>query len=150
MERQIIEAEILNVVARIWALTFQLPISVVEASPEKSNVEGNEWLRKGSSVSISGRWNGTISTYVSDQLIQILTMRLFQISDPGEVSAELCDDTLRELTNLIAGNVKTVLPEPCHLSLPSSCALQLDQTRNVFSDLPFHCEGQSVRVVLAK
>ena len=40
-------------------------------------------------------------------------------ADPGSLSADEVSDALGELTNMVAGNVKALLPESCAISLPT-------------------------------
>ena len=38
---------------------------------------------------------------------------------PEATSADMVEDALGELTNMTSGGFKSLLPEPCYLSLPS-------------------------------
>jgi chemotaxis protein CheX len=71
------------------------------------------------SVSISGEWNGTVVVACSTPLARLVTAQLLLTTD-----ADLVDDDVRdavsELANVIGGNVKSVMPGPSVLSLPSS------------------------------
>ena len=71
------------------------------------------------SVSISGEWNGTVLVACSAPLARLVTAQLLLTAD-----ADLADDDVRdavsELANVIGGNVKSVMPGPSVLSLPSS------------------------------
>jgi chemotaxis protein CheX len=40
-------------------------------------------------------------------------------ADPGTLSADEVGDALGELTNMVGGNIKSLLPAPSKLSIPS-------------------------------
>ena len=69
-------------------------------------------------VQISGAWNGAVLLRCSGALASLASARMFGLDD-GEASPEQVHDALGELANILGGCVKTLLPEPCFLSLPS-------------------------------
>lgn len=73
---------------------------------------------------------------------------------PSEVTAQDRRDAMHELTNVIANNIKTLLPGPCHLSLPqvmptTSERLEVAHAERV-SELVFDCQNQPLHVSLWK
>lgn len=64
---------------------------------------------------------------------------------PESVQAQDQIDAIYELTNIIAGNIKSLLPEPCRLSLStvqlgSEWKLSVAEADRV-SEFAFECEG---------
>lgn len=87
-----------------------VPMCVIEAET------GRE-----AAVVIDGAWHGILLVRCSERLLERLCASMFQrfaTGDPAEM-----EDTLRELANIVGGNLKTVLPESddgagLRLSLP--------------------------------
>jgi chemotaxis protein CheX len=71
---------------------------------------------------------------------------------PPEVPEADVRDALGEIANMIAGNVKALLPEPCSISLPA-VALGSDDTVSVqgttpVTSVPFTCDGHPLVITL--
>src|SRR4051794_2059575 len=108
---QTLDAEIEDIVKTIWASVLEIPI-------ETGSEEG---LRADSTVTgivqIDGAWHGAVLLQCPMAVASALTAAMFQSGDdPGFDDVR---DAVGELTNMIAGNVKALLPEPCSISLPT-------------------------------
>lgn len=68
-------------------------------------------------ICITGAWNGWVKVRVSVGLLTKAAARVFSI-DEDQVESRDRVDTLTELTNMLGGTVKCMLPETCSLSLP--------------------------------
>ena len=66
---------------------------------------------------VDGAWHGAIVVRCPLALASLVTAAMFQ-SDKDPTFEEVCD-ALGELTNMVAGNVKALLPQPSVLSLPT-------------------------------
>ncbi|MFI5911166.1 chemotaxis protein CheX [Dactylosporangium sp. NPDC051541] len=69
------------------------------------------------SVSVTGAWRGHVLVSCSEAAAKHVAAALLGI-EFEEVAEEDVADALGELANIIGGNVKSLLPEPCALSLP--------------------------------
>jgi chemotaxis protein CheX len=69
------------------------------------------------SVSVTGAWRGHVLVSCSDNASRNAAAALLGI-ELEEVTEDDVADALGELANIIGGNVKSLLPEPCALSLP--------------------------------
>ncbi|WP_238016287.1 chemotaxis protein CheX [Dactylosporangium sp. AC04546] len=69
------------------------------------------------SVSVTGAWRGHVLVSCSDAAARNVAAALLGIPF-DDVAEEDVADALGELANIIGGNVKSLLPEPCALSLP--------------------------------
>jgi chemotaxis protein CheX len=72
--------------------------------------------------------------------------------DPGSLGQGEIEDAWGELANMVAGNVKALLPRPCQLSLPAVVQgldyhLVVPGTR-VFAQSFLECQGEPVLVTL--
>ncbi len=69
-------------------------------------------------IQITGAWQGAVTLDCSIGLARQIAAVMFGVevfeTDPDQVS-----DALGEFTNIISGNIKSLLPEPSSLSLPA-------------------------------
>jgi chemotaxis protein CheX len=68
-------------------------------------------------VKLSGAWDGSVVVYCSVTLVQQLASRVFDVKS-NNVSEDDMADMVGELTNIIAGNIKALMPQPTSMSLP--------------------------------
>ena len=69
-------------------------------------------------VHLSGAWGGSVLVETTADHAQHAAEAMFA-ADPGSLSADEVSDALGELTNMVGGNIKGLLPAPSSLSLPS-------------------------------
>jgi chemotaxis protein CheX len=139
-----IELDIEEIAGMIWQSLFDLPLKRVgDAQPEvEPAVTGF--------VSIDGAWNGAVLVRCPITLATTLTASMFQAASPP--TFDDVRDALGELTNMVAGNVKALLPSPCNLSLPA-VALGTDYALSVLGTttlacVSFTCDGHPLLVTL--
>ncbi len=98
----------------VLATAFGLPLtlSTREAwSPDLQYVSGL--------VTIHGSWTGFVGVHCSKELARRFTATVFSV-DPAKTTSDDISDVLRELANIVGGNIKSVLPGPSKLSLPTA------------------------------
>ena len=69
-------------------------------------------------VRITGAWDGEVRLHCSLPLARLIAAGIFQIEADYASNGEILD-ALSELTHIIGGNLKALLPQPVALSLPS-------------------------------
>jgi len=69
-------------------------------------------------VHVTGAWQGSVLLETGSDSAQAAAEAMFG-ADPGGLSAEEVSDALGELTNMVGGNIKSLLPSPSTLSVPS-------------------------------
>lgn len=69
-------------------------------------------------IFVTGAWTGSIEVEASRELATDAAARMLGI-ELDTVSFADVKDALGELTNIIGGNIKSMLPGPSHLSLPA-------------------------------
>src|SRR3954447_12129582 len=72
----------------------------------------------GASVQFTGDWQGAIAVGCDAAFGNEIAAAMFAM-EPGEVTEDEISDALGELANMIAGNVKPLLPAAAGLSLPT-------------------------------
>lgn len=71
-----------------------------------------------SSVQIMGAWTGTVSLRMTTELATVIAGSMFEM-EADELGQEEIDDAVGEMANMIGGNVKSLLPGPSQLSMPT-------------------------------
>lgn len=136
----------------IWATLFDLPLEPATAH----ELGGGPTVT--SFVHIDGAWLGVVMLQCPMALAVTLTSLMFDGGrrpdggPPAEVPEADVRDALGEIANMVAGNVKALLPEPCHISLPA-VALGSDDTVSVpgttaVTSVPFTCDGHRLVITL--
>ena len=69
-------------------------------------------------VKITGAWDGEVRLHCSPPFARSIAAAIFQVEADKAGSDEILD-ALSELTHIIGGNLKALLPQPVILSLPS-------------------------------
>lgn len=97
---------------QVWEAVLCLPIEndVPEPRPSDLHVVGM--------VNITGGWEGSVLVRCTRPLARTITETMFGM-DPGEATADEIADALGEIANMIGGNVKSLVPGPSQLSLPT-------------------------------
>jgi chemotaxis protein CheX len=139
-----LEGDVGEITEMVWSSLFDLPLERVgtTTSDGVSAVTGF--------LSIDGAWNGAVMLRCAMPLAVTLTEAMFQ--GPETPTFAEISDAIGELTNMIAGNVKALLPSPCNLSLPavalgSDYALSMLGT-TALAQVSFLCDDQSVMVTV--
>lgn len=101
------------------------------------------------SITISGTWEGSVLLELSLGMDRLLAATMFQLEPEVLVEDEI-SDAVGELTNMIGGSVKSLLPEPSRLSLPTVVTgrnLSLRMPGSVMVDeLVGQCQGLPLRI----
>jgi len=104
--------ELEEIVDGVWMTVLELPVIATDTP----SVDTMEYLT--SSVRISGAWHGTIKLKASRDFFTLAAAKVFT-KEANEVVSQDHIDVATELTNMLGGTVKTLLPEVCDLSLPA-------------------------------
>lgn len=73
-------------------------------------------------VSVSGGWQGVVTLELDEQVARQVTARMLAIPTPDEVLDVDVADGVGELVNMVGGSIKSLMPGPSALSLPSVAA----------------------------
>lgn len=141
------EDEIQQLTSMIWDSILQLPIE--PGDPALADKPGARMMA--ACVQITGAWQGAISLAAGEPFATSAAAIMFGL-DEAEVKTSDRQDALGELANMIGGNVKALLPEPCALSLPSvvegsEYSVRIPRSK-VVTRVPLSCVGREIRVVL--
>lgn len=101
-----------------------------------------------SGIEISGAWHGVVCVRASVQFLTHAASLMFNcpMDDVTELDRT---DTLTELTNMLGGTVKCLLPETCNLSLPNLLASDSAKAEEHEWE-NFECEGRQLAVAVTQ
>lgn len=142
-----VQSDISEIAQSIWETLFVLPLEPVPAAD--GFLPEDVPLMTGC-VQIDGAWNGAVMLQCPEPLAARLAVELFK--PESAISPEEVQDTVGELTNMLAGNIKALLPQPSRISLPAVALggdydLRVIGTR-VVTAVTFVCAGSPVVVTL--
>ncbi|MGV7222500.1 MAG: chemotaxis protein CheX [Nitrospinales bacterium] len=106
------DEDISDYTEEIWLSYLQLE---AKTTHEPFNLNKDNYMT--GRVNISGTWDGIIVVDCARDLIRKMAAQIF--GHLGDVSNEDEIDNFKELTNMIGGNIKTHLPQPCQLAIPT-------------------------------
>ena len=142
---QFLEEEILEITETTWQAMLGLDIGPRALPATMGAVEGYFTGK----VEITGAWTGAVLLHGSRQLAQAAAAVIFS-HEAGGGSEQDSLDAMYELTNIIGGNIKSLLPEPCQLSLPIVEATTEEHLRVLemvrMNELVFDCQGEPLFV----
>ena len=131
------ESDIEDIITTIWSTLVDVPIErgAGDCPSDASTVTGI--------VHIEGAWRGAVLVRCPVALASLVTASMLQCET--EPTDDEIRDALGELTNMVAGNVKALLPAPSAISLPTVAfgkqyEISVVGTRNV-ATVPFVSES---------
>jgi chemotaxis protein CheX len=142
------QSDIQEIARMIWETVFDLVLEPAD------DVELSEESTVTSFVLVDGEWQGAVMLQCPMVLAEALTVSMFDGNSDGCPTMSEADvrDAVGEVANMVAGNIKALLPEPCHISLPavalgSDDAVSVPGTESMIA-VPFTCHGQSLVITL--
>jgi chemotaxis protein CheX len=140
------DEQIVGITQDVWSSFTGRP---VEAAPREEALDGGD-VAVGR-VEVTGGWRGWVLLACPTRLARAAAAAMFE--RPAEtLTDDEVADALGELTNMIGGNVKSLLPGPSFLSMPEVTAGPSSATRIpdavLVSQVELVCEGLRLAVSL--
>jgi chemotaxis protein CheX len=101
-------------------------------------------------VQITGEWQGSVTLYAPKDIGMKVAATMYGLSE-AEVEDQQIQDVVGEITNVLAGNIKSILPAPCSISLPCVAVTDFNLHHpgsEMLSAVNFECEGLEFLVAL--
>ncbi len=144
----ICNSDILTITQNVLETMVNMGAYEDEAPESWENVE-----RMTGCVQISGTWKGAVIVQASEGFTRHAASEMLGIG-VDEVSPADMLDSLAELTNMIGGNIKSQVPGPSYLSLPSVTRGHDFDFRLkgavVTNDLTMNCSQEPLNVVVCE
>ncbi|GAB98121.1 chemotaxis protein CheX [Kineosphaera limosa] len=103
--------DVAQIVQEVWTSMLGLDVEPVEV-----DIDGNVPAVAGS-VGVSGATDCLISMEMQEAAAKAVAAAMFGL-DGDDISDDDVADAVGELTNMVGGNIKSLLPEPSTLSVP--------------------------------
>ncbi len=134
--------EVVQLTQEIWAA-----LVAPQGTPqlELDDLPGHEVL---ATTDITGEWNGTVCVACSRAAARRVTSVMFEIP-ASDLSETDIADAVGELVNVVGGNIKSLLPGPTVLSLPTvvdSSELSLPDHLELATEVRFSWMAEPVLV----
>lgn len=123
MRVQLDALSVMNANAQFWEQMLAMTLEPTAQAADFGLGAGHLW----GSVDLGGAWRGRIEVRLASALAHQATaaMMMQPLDSVGEADAL---DATKEIANMIAGTIKSSLPRPCSMSVPSS-AIELQEFR---------------------
>ncbi len=134
--------ELAEVVDVVCLTVFDMPVS----AGLRLDMLADECME--ARIDISGAWQGSVQVRASQKFLRLAASRVF-LKEIDEVDRQDCIDTITEMTNMLGGTVKCMLPESCALGLPMIVMRDQDAT----SDEEWHyfdCDHKPMAVAVVE
>ncbi len=117
---QIRREELVVLTEQIWDSMLQIPLQPIDelAALDAGTADSKTQENLSACVQIMGAWRGAVRLDCSCRFAGRTAAAFLGLSEQ-EVLREQMLDALGEVTNMVAGSIKPLLPGPCHISLPS-------------------------------
>ena len=136
-------ADVVAIVAEVWASFVEADRLI--AGPADVPTAN----RLTACVTISGAWDGSVVMETTPELAMRVAVAMFRLP-PSALRPEDVADSFGELTNMVGGNVKSLLPAPCAISTPTVTLGAGHQVRLpgavLGNRVPLTCDGEPLVV----
>ncbi len=105
-----------NAIEQIAQSIYSTMLNIDLARAEEPMSSDKESLL--AAIQIAGEWTGSVVLDLSPEVARESAAAMLQLSSQGVSDADL-KDVAAELVNMIGGNLKSILPGPSFLSLPT-------------------------------
>lgn len=105
--------DVAAIVNEVWSSMLGLPVDPLDIE-NPPQIEGPA---VSGSVGVNGATDCLICVEMSSDAARLFGATMFGLSEE-EASEDDISDAIGELTNMVGGNIKSLLPEPSALSLP--------------------------------
>jgi chemotaxis protein CheX len=118
--------QISSIASEVWESLLGMPLLPHPLGTDAPALEGQSTT---GCVHVSGEWNGSVFLQCDVGVAAALAEVMFA-AEPGTLTDDEVGDALGELTNMVGGNIKSLLPAPSRLSVPSiavgqSCSVRV-------------------------
>ena len=138
--------EISQFVTDIWSTFLDMKVTQTNL-PFRPKGQGNTLA---GCVQITGEWQGSVTLYAPIEIGRKVAGIMYSL-DEKEVEDQQIQDVIGEITNILTGNIKSILPAPCSISLPCVAVTDFNLHHpgsEMVSAVNFDCEGLAFLVAM--
>ena len=106
--------EVSQLIETVWTVVLGCDVRpVTQATSPQHSTDSLTGM-----VEITGAWEGIVVLQCPLELVRRAAAAMFEI-EPDLLTSDQLEDALGELTNIVGGNFKALLPASAHLGLPA-------------------------------
>jgi len=140
--------ELADVVANVFSATLSMEICDIETASKEADTKDITYI---GILQITGEFCGTALLELNESVAARATSKMLGLS-PEQIEQNDIEDVVSELANMVAGNLKAMLPPPSNLSLPVvargiGATVRMPEAEEV-SVRSFLCEADPITVRL--
>jgi chemotaxis protein CheX len=144
-----LERELSEFTRTIWSTTIRLEVQRVERLLHRAA----RCRTLAARVRFAGAFDGALVVHCNTVLASLAAAAMFGC-EPDDAGPEELQDAVGEIANMTGGNLKSLLPEPSSVSLPSVTESS-DYTaeaagEEIVTQLAFDCRGDPIQVTLLR
>jgi CheY-specific phosphatase CheX len=144
MRAQIDEQHVIEATSRFW--DQMLAMKLVPEPIRQTFCVGHQHLL--GRIDLKGAWRGRIEIRMAEDLARSATAAMLMLPFEDVADADMMD-AISEVANMIAGVIKSSLPQPCEMSLPWSAVeacnfCGVEPRRNAIDVAFRHSDGKMV------
>ena len=109
----------------------------------------DQWPEKSSvlaTIDIDGEWDAKVQVVTSENLAVQIASNMF-LADADDISQTEHEDAIREVVNVIGGNVKGIVGKESLLGLPEITTVENLATQSPCA-ISFHCNNEPMSVIV--
>lgn len=142
------EQDIVRLIDEIWLTTLGMATHQVDVTDAAKTGDG---VTLDGLINITGDFQATVALQVPRALASRVASAMFRLGERTP-RAEDMQDAIGELTNMLGGNLKAMLPGSCQLSLPAvveghSYSIRVPSS-HMLTRVAFACDGERAMVSL--
>jgi len=141
----LVDDDIAEIVRDVWSSMLSLPVAVAPRAAGRTTGE------VAAAIEVSGASDCVVSLETSPVGARAIAAAMFGMEE-GDVTDAEVSDAVGELTNVIGGNIKSLLPGPSRLSLPTvtlgSQAPQRDTGAAALSEVTLASDGEPIVIAV--
>lgn len=107
--------DVTTIAQDVWGSFLAMDLEQHPLGPDAPRLAGRTMT---GCVHVTGAWQGSVLLECGSDSARAAAEAMFG-AEPGTLPPEEVSDALGELTNMVGGNVKSLLPGPSTLSIPS-------------------------------
>ena len=141
---QLTQAALQEIAESIWSSFLELELQ--QATDDAGLAAGADLLT--GQVALQGDWQGFLTLVCAKPIARKAAAAMFNIAPVRLDDTEL-RDTVGELTHILAGNLKSLLPAPCRLSLPVVTeGYNVPINEKTIVKILLHCEDHLLQITV--
>lgn len=142
------EQDVVRLIDEIWLTTLGMATHQVDSNDA---IESGDGVTLDGLINITGDYQATVALQVPRPLASKVASAMFRLGERTPRGEDM-QDAIGELTNMLGGNLKAMMPGSCQLSLPAvvegnSYSIRVPTSHSLMR-VAFACNGHRAMVSL--